>query len=797
MAVGIVLNRRRQVPAEDTPAFGAIAERFRRGGDLERAVQLCREGLQKFPDHLSARVTLGWALLDLGKYDEAQAALEQVLKRAPDNLAAIRGLAELHQRAESSVELSLDGPGPWPPDAATIEAAAAEDENIAALSEELAGAAFVADPPAARTEPSRKAKPEPASEPAIDAKVAPKQDDRIEPKIDAPVQGKVEGKASKPGKHKSSKPSKKGSKSPADAHDVRQPEIEIASRGVEEGVLDTMIAHPVVAAAEPAVSAAPSPFAAIVEAIEAAPLHLTPAIDAPVAAVDECMPAATTADASGELDPVIPAAVEASAASFDGPLRADVVLDEELPAPDLQLNAELIAADFVATQPVEAADVADITAAGDPAVEAAPELALDIDDLAGLTELPELAAALAAPMEATTLETAEPADAFHLTPFEAAADDVEEELAEVEAAIAAAAIEAARADNLALDFERVPDPIVEPIVEAIAEPPAEAIAADPIAEPIAEPPSEPIVEAVSDATVTAVVTVAAEPEDVAAPAPSEVEASTLPVFEATLSSEQAQVVVDDPPVAVVSIDAEPFSVPAEASALFDAPSAPVDPPAVDIAPAEVSASVEAVAPIDVHDAAESAPPIEECVVEPAASAQVAEAVDPTPIADLAAAPAHDATLEPAMAAAPEPLPDVHFVSFTIDDDVLTSGASARTADEFDRETPAAVVSDPVASRQPAGDIAAAAVPSDDESSDDDATDDEMSVLDIDAAVLHDFRLEADVPEAIALGDAEGDDVDLDAILASPGPPRSLRVFEGMLRGIAIRRAEIAAQYNHQ
>ena len=123
MAVGLVLNRRRQVPAEDTPAFGAIAERFRRGGDLERAVALCQEGLQKFPDHLSARVTLGWALLDLGRYDEAHTALEWVLKRAPDNLAAIRGMAELHQRAESAVELSLDGPGPWPPDQAAIEAA--------------------------------------------------------------------------------------------------------------------------------------------------------------------------------------------------------------------------------------------------------------------------------------------------------------------------------------------------------------------------------------------------------------------------------------------------------------------------------------------------------------------------------------------------------------------------------------------------------------------------------------------------------------------------------------------------
>ena len=115
MAKSLVLNRSRKVPAEDTAAFGAIAERFRRAGALERAVELCREGLEKFPDHISARVTLGWSLLDLGKYDDARVELEQVLRRAPDNLAAIRGLAELHDRFEHTLHLPMDGPGQWPP----------------------------------------------------------------------------------------------------------------------------------------------------------------------------------------------------------------------------------------------------------------------------------------------------------------------------------------------------------------------------------------------------------------------------------------------------------------------------------------------------------------------------------------------------------------------------------------------------------------------------------------------------------------------------------------------------------
>ena len=129
MASNLTLQRRSQRAAEDSAAFGPVAERFRRAGDLDRAVALCREGLQKFPNHVSARVTLGWSLLDLGKYDEARVELESVLRRAPDNLAAIRGLAELHDRAEHTLSLPMDGPGQWPPtEDAVNEAAATEYE---------------------------------------------------------------------------------------------------------------------------------------------------------------------------------------------------------------------------------------------------------------------------------------------------------------------------------------------------------------------------------------------------------------------------------------------------------------------------------------------------------------------------------------------------------------------------------------------------------------------------------------------------------------------------------------------
>ncbi len=102
-------------------AFGVIAERFRRAGQPEKAATLCREGLEKFPDHLSARVTLGWSLLDMGEVQEAFDQLKSVLKRAPDNLAAIRGLAELHERGIGLVFDSLSDPEPEPEAASDID----------------------------------------------------------------------------------------------------------------------------------------------------------------------------------------------------------------------------------------------------------------------------------------------------------------------------------------------------------------------------------------------------------------------------------------------------------------------------------------------------------------------------------------------------------------------------------------------------------------------------------------------------------------------------------------------------
>ena len=93
--------RRRVQKDPASIAFAQLAEECRRAGDYQEAVDICRAGLEIHPSYLSARVTLGRSLVELGRLDEAQAALSRVIASAPENLAAIRGLAEiLHRRGD-------------------------------------------------------------------------------------------------------------------------------------------------------------------------------------------------------------------------------------------------------------------------------------------------------------------------------------------------------------------------------------------------------------------------------------------------------------------------------------------------------------------------------------------------------------------------------------------------------------------------------------------------------------------------------------------------------------------------
>ena len=124
-------------------AFAALAEEYRRSERFEEAIETCTAGLVRHPSYLSAHVTLGRALIEVGRLDAAREELEYVLKLAPENLAAIRGLAEIHHRTRqdasehSQTEESMAAVAPEAPSDTIAEIRAASGASNEPLAMEV------------------------------------------------------------------------------------------------------------------------------------------------------------------------------------------------------------------------------------------------------------------------------------------------------------------------------------------------------------------------------------------------------------------------------------------------------------------------------------------------------------------------------------------------------------------------------------------------------------------------------------------------------------------------------------
>jgi len=94
--------RRRVQKDPASIAFAQLAEEHRRAGDLEEAIRVCEAGLARHPAYISARVTLGRSLFELGRFEDARAEFERVLEAVPDNLIATGKLAEIEQRTRGA-----------------------------------------------------------------------------------------------------------------------------------------------------------------------------------------------------------------------------------------------------------------------------------------------------------------------------------------------------------------------------------------------------------------------------------------------------------------------------------------------------------------------------------------------------------------------------------------------------------------------------------------------------------------------------------------------------------------------
>lgn len=75
--------------------FLRLAEEYRKGEVFDRAIEVCDHGLSHHPDHVPAMVCRGRCFWSQGRKGETLASFRQVLDLAPDNIHALRALAEI------------------------------------------------------------------------------------------------------------------------------------------------------------------------------------------------------------------------------------------------------------------------------------------------------------------------------------------------------------------------------------------------------------------------------------------------------------------------------------------------------------------------------------------------------------------------------------------------------------------------------------------------------------------------------------------------------------------------------
>ncbi|MFQ5877870.1 MAG: tetratricopeptide repeat protein [Acidobacteriota bacterium] len=79
-------------------AFLQLAEEYRKAGEFEEAVRVCKEGLARHPGYHTARIALGRTYLEAGELENARASLAEVVELAPENHLAGKLLAEVQRR---------------------------------------------------------------------------------------------------------------------------------------------------------------------------------------------------------------------------------------------------------------------------------------------------------------------------------------------------------------------------------------------------------------------------------------------------------------------------------------------------------------------------------------------------------------------------------------------------------------------------------------------------------------------------------------------------------------------------
>jgi tetratricopeptide (TPR) repeat protein len=84
--------------------FAPLANEYRKGGQLKRAIEICRAQLAEMPGHMSGQIVFGQALYEAGDFEEARQVFERAIALDPENLIALRSLGDMSLQAGDTTE---------------------------------------------------------------------------------------------------------------------------------------------------------------------------------------------------------------------------------------------------------------------------------------------------------------------------------------------------------------------------------------------------------------------------------------------------------------------------------------------------------------------------------------------------------------------------------------------------------------------------------------------------------------------------------------------------------------------
>lgn len=84
--------------------FAPLANEYRKAGNPQRAMEICRAHLGQMPGHMSGQIVYGQALFECGDYRQARTVFENALAMDRENLIVLRHLGDLAMRDGDSAE---------------------------------------------------------------------------------------------------------------------------------------------------------------------------------------------------------------------------------------------------------------------------------------------------------------------------------------------------------------------------------------------------------------------------------------------------------------------------------------------------------------------------------------------------------------------------------------------------------------------------------------------------------------------------------------------------------------------